>query len=77
MRLQAGEQYRHYKSSGWNDYTYEVVGIGLHTETGESFVVYKPLYDIAITQNFFVRPLSMRDELVEWKGVMVKRFERI
>lgn len=29
---QPGEKYRHYKSSGGSDYTYEVVGVAMHTE---------------------------------------------
>ena len=39
-----------------NDYLYMVIGIALHTETKEKFVVYKALYG---DQNMYARPKDM------------------
>lgn len=76
-----GSRYRHYKSTGGSDHTYEVVGIAKHSETEELLVVYKPLYDTKETRlwpcDYAARPLVMRDEMVERKGDMVKRFTEI
>lgn len=35
---------------------YEVIGIATHSETGEDYVVYKPLYG---EQKIYIRPLDM------------------
>lgn len=42
---QIGSIYRHYKSTGWDDYTYEVIGLAVHSETLEDMIIYKMLYD--------------------------------
>ncbi len=75
----AWEQYRHYKSTEWSDYTYEIIDIAKHTETWEILVIYKPLYSIDETWlfNVFARPLSMREEEVIVDGKPVKRFTKI
>lgn len=61
--VQVGEKYRHYKSSGGADHTYEIVHIGFfqgeeaYDET--EVVVYKPLYpidDLASHISVLVRP---------------------
>lgn len=48
MEIKRGQKYRHYKhdiNGTLNNYTYEIVGVGLHTEYEEEVVVYKPLYN--------------------------------
>lgn len=55
--------YRHYKGK-----YYEVIGVAKHSETGESLVVYRPLYG---EQGLWVRPFEMFDEVLP-NGV--KRF---
>ncbi len=81
-----GEHYRHYKSKGGTDHTYEIVGLAKHTEIdalGQEaiFVVYKPLYNTEIlTMNkldFFVRPLSLFIGSVEVEGTIVARFTKL
>ena len=73
------EKYRHYKSVGGSDYTYEIIDIAKHTETWEILVIYKPLYTIdgMWLFNIFARPLSMREEDVVYNGNVVKRFTKI
>jgi len=66
MKLQPG-QYRHYKG---NDYL--VLGTGIHTETREELVFYKPLYDCDI--EYFVRPLQMFAESVTVDSELIPRF---
>ena len=62
-------KYRHFKNK---DKEYEVLGVARHTETGESLVVYKKLYD---DYSLFVRPYNMFIEEVEVSGKKVPRFE--
>ncbi len=62
-------KYRHYKSKEKN---YQVLGLARHSETGESFVVYKKLYD---DYSMFVRPFDIFMEEVELNGKKVPRFE--
>ncbi len=64
--------YRHYKGK-----PYEVIGVAVHSETDDAFVVYRALYgDYVLT----IRPLAMFSEEVEkgdYKGprfVLVKAF---
>ena len=57
--------YRHYKG---NDY--EVVGVAMHSETGEELVVYRALYG---EFGLWVRPLAMFVESVNG----VPRFARV
>ncbi len=64
-----GQIYTHYKDPTKQ---YEIVGIALHTETEEEMVVYKPLYKNE--HQFFVRPLTMFIEKVEFQGKTVSRF---
>lgn len=77
----AWEIYRHYKSTGWSDYTYEVIWLGMNRETEEVMVIYKPLYDSINARlgdcKYIVRPLSMWDDDVEYNGNTVKRFTKI
>lgn len=74
--------WRHYKSTGWTDHTYEVIGIAKHSETEEEMVLYKMLYDAHEEPGsfphkkwaLFVRPLSMWFDIIEWRGEKVQRF---
>ena len=67
-----------YKRQGWSDYTYEIIGMGKHTETWEMLVIYKSLYIIDWLQwaDYWIRP-SMRDEQVEYNGQRISRFTKI
>lgn len=60
--------YQHYKGN-----FYEVLEIGLHSETLEEIVIYRSLKDGKI----WVRPISMWDEEVIVNGEKVKRFTYI
>lgn len=61
--------YEHYKGN-----RYQAIGIANHSETLEKMVVYKALYGEG---EFWVRPLSMWEELVEVNGKQVPRFRYI
>lgn len=80
--------YYHYKHSpekGLNDYAYEVVGVGVHTEDDcrpedANMVVYRPLYEASVFtvgKLFDLRPLDMWMGDVERNGSMIKRFTPI
>jgi hypothetical protein len=82
--------YKHDESGTINNYAYEVVGVGFHTEddarTGEAhFLVYRPLYEAAVYKAakelgipcFDNRPLEMWMENVAKDGVERPRFRRI
>ena len=60
-----GEIYRHYKGN-----VYQVLGVGLHTETLEELVVYKAVEGNQI----WVRPLSMWQESVQTAEGSILRF---
>jgi hypothetical protein len=60
-------KYRHSKSGK----EYEVLGVGLHSETQEPLVIYRALYGEG---QFWVRPLNMFLEIVEVEGKKVSRF---
>ena len=62
-------RYRHYKGG-----EYEVIGVARHSETNESLVVYRPLYNAS---GWWVRPHAMFFESVEIAGVVQPRFTRI
>ena len=64
-------RYRHYKGK-----EYEVLGMALHSETLESMVVYKPLYETPDVPpgTLWVRPAAMFLEMVETKSGKVLRF---
>lgn len=75
---QIGQVYRHYKSTGGSNHTYEIVGIAKHSETEEELVIYKPLFDAESTwlwnAQFAARPVSMRFEQMNIDGIMRPRF---
>ncbi len=67
--------YVHYKS---DDMRYEVVGVGMHSETQEEVVIYKPLYTSPeLNPEYWVRPYAMFVGSVEVDGQMVPRFRRV
>jgi hypothetical protein len=61
--------YRHYKGKD-----YSVVGFARHSETKETMVLYVPLYGDG---GYWVRPLAMFTELVEFEGRLVPRFRLV
>lgn len=65
--------YRHNKSGK----LYEVIGVALQTETNESLVIYRPLYEHDFGYELFTRPYEMFVELVELAGKRVPRFEKV
>lgn len=77
-----GTHWRHYKSTGWSDHTYEVIGIAVHSETEEPMVLYRPLYEVppeswAYGYDFVTRPLSLWYDIVEYHGERIQRFTEI
>ena len=59
-------EYRHFKGN-----EYEVLGVARHSETDESLVVYRPLYN---DSGLWVRPVAMFLETVVVDGKTVPRF---
>lgn len=81
MNPHKGEIWTHYKHDPQgekNNYTYEVVGVSVHTETEELMVCYKPLYTSSFLEekkvDFFCRPLFMWNDVVEKNGYSGPRF---
>ena len=66
-----GQYYRHSKSGK----DYQVIGTGIHTETEEAVIVYRPLYPSE--HQLFVRPIRMFTEEVAIDGVKRARFEKV
>lgn len=64
--------YEHYKGG-----RYLVFGEGIHTETREKGVVYKPLYEVLDPEEFQFRPSEMFLEQVEVDGQQVPRFKLV
>jgi hypothetical protein len=64
-KIQLG-RYRHYKGK-----EYTVIGVALHSETHEEFVVYRQEY---ADHGLWVRPKQMFLETVEVEGRAVPRF---
>lgn len=65
MMPQPGQLYKHYKGS-----VYQIIYLGLHTETLEEMVVYKAVDKDQV----WVRPLTMWNDIVEVQGQKVLRF---
>ena len=61
--------YRHFK----NKKLYRVLGVAKHSETFDDLVLYIPLYRGSAVK-FWVRPLAMFFEQVEWEGKRQPRF---
>jgi len=62
-------KYRHYKGN-----EYEVIGVARHSDTLEELVVYRALYG---EHELWARPAGMFEEVVEFDGKKVLRFEYI
>jgi hypothetical protein len=81
MQIPENGFYYHYKhddAKGFNDYTYEVIGIGMHSEDDSLFVLYKPLYETDITPaNYFVRPIELFFDTIQWNGKAIDHFTKI
>ncbi len=77
--------YKHDATGPVNNYAYEFMGVGHHTEDDcrpedRHLAVYRPLYDAFVYKNgkmFDVRPLSMFMEEVAKDGKTFPRFARI
>ena len=74
--------YKHQPDGAMNNYAYEVIGIGLHTESDRAdpdhtLVVYRPLYKSFVYQQgqlFDIRPLRNFMEKVKIGRRSVPRF---
>ena len=75
-RIKLGK-YRHYK--GKSDQFYEVIGVGIHSETLEELVVYRALYSSSEFGDdvLWVRPVAMFLGYVNVGGAQVPRFEYV
>ncbi|MDO8623902.1 MAG: DUF1653 domain-containing protein [bacterium] len=74
--------YKHDPNGPVNNYAYEVMGVGHHTEEENIyFVIYRPLYEEAFVYKngkmFDARPLAMFMEEVEKDGKRIPRFSKI
>jgi hypothetical protein len=63
-------KYKHYKGK-----VYDVIGVGVDTETEKPVVIYVPLYESTV--NFWVRPYDMFTDTLKLDGKIIKRFEKI
>lgn len=62
--------YEHYKGN-----RYELIGVGIDTETELPVVIYKPLYETNVP--YWVRPYKMFVDAVEQDGTMIPRFRKV
>jgi len=82
--------YKHDPNGDVNNYVFEVIGVGFHTEDNaregeEHFVIYRPLYEASVytaSKTFNIpcfdnRPLEMWMGDVEINGNTIKRFTKI
>jgi hypothetical protein len=72
--------YKHDPTLSINNYTYELIGVGLHSEADENFAIYLPIYESRSYKagKFLVaRPLDMFMENIEKDGKTMKRFTKI
>lgn len=84
MTPNKNEIWRHYKydpKGEEGNYTYEIVGTSVHTETEEILVVYTPLYQSDFLEetgvNYFCRPLAMWNDHIEKENYTGPRFTKI
>ncbi len=72
MKIKVGK-YKHFKGD-----IVKVIGMGLHSETLEEFVVYKHITGKRKGEKYFwVRPLKMFLEKVIFNGKKIQRFKKI
>ena len=79
--------YKHDPSGTINNYAYEVIGTGLHSEgnhgeanINDMLVIYRPLYEAFVYKEgkmFDIRPLEMFMENVTKEGKTFPRFQKI
>ncbi len=77
--------YKHDPSGAINDYAYEVVGVGHHTEDDcrpidNNMVIYRPIYESSVYKAgklFDLRPLEMWMDDVTRDGKTFPRFQKI
>ncbi len=74
--------YYHYKHDPHGvvqNYAYEVIGVGTHTETEEKLVVYRSLYQTEMQDgvHYWIRPRDMFVERVTKDGRIFPRFQKI
>jgi hypothetical protein len=77
--------YKHDEAGAVNNYAYEVVGVGCHTEDDclpedANMVVYRPLYESSVYKAgklFDLRPLEMWMGDVTKNGKTFPRFQKI
>lgn len=77
--------YKHDPNGSVNNYAYEVIGVGYHTEDDcrpedVNLVVYRPVYESSVYKagKFFdIRPLGMFMESVTKEGKTSPRFAKI
>jgi hypothetical protein len=77
--------YKHDPAKAVNDYAYEMVGVGVHTEEDcrpedANMVVYRPLYEAMVYKAgklFDLRPLEMWMGDVTKEGKTFPRFSKI
>lgn len=70
-----GATYQHYKNKKY----YTLIGIGMHTESGEKLAIYQAQYDDPeLGHNpIFARPADMFFETVSHEGRALPRFQKI
>lgn len=73
--------YYHYKHDpkDLNNYAYEVIGVGMHTEDRTYTVIYRPLYKNTFLEgaDYCIRPRDMFFEQVTKEGKTFDRFQKI
>ncbi|MBP6884291.1 MAG: DUF1653 domain-containing protein [Candidatus Pacebacteria bacterium] len=76
--------YKHDPNGDVNNFAYEVVGFGMHTEMHDDpngvMVIYRPLYEAFVYKKgkwFDVRPLNMFKENVTKDGKTFPRFQKV
>ena len=86
MELEKGfyYHYKHDPSGTVNNFAYEVMGIGHHTEVDgleeSAMVMYRPLYEAPvykIGKHWDLRPLEMFMEMVTKDGKRMPRFRKV
>ncbi len=71
--------FKHNPQKGFDNHAYEVIGVGMDTESQALSVIYRPLYtnSYLAPANYCIRPFEMFIEDVEVEGRIVKRFKKI